>query len=260
MRKFSASVTLMFRELPALERFAAAREAGFEKVEIQVLEAGPADMAREAQRAGVMVYLLNVGMGDFIKGGPGLIGVPGREAEFLDEVRTALSVAKAMDIPFLHLGPSRIPSDTTRSACMATLKGNLAAAIAMAHDYRGTLLLEPLNVADMPDVLMGNMDEAAAMIHAEFQDRLWLMFDIYHVVRNGRDVLASYRRHKDLIKHVQFSDVPGRHEPGTGGIDFAALFAAIEAEGYTGYFGAEYLPSRPTGETFSWVESLGGTK
>lgn len=260
MRKFSASVTLMFRELPALERFAAARKAGFEKVEIQVLEAGPADMLREARQVGVTVHLLNVGMGDFIKGGAGLIGVPGREAEFLGEVRTALSVAKAMDIPFIHLGPSRIPSDATRSACMAVLKSNLAVAIAMAHDHQVTLLLEPLNVADMPDVLMGNLDEAAAMIHAEFAGKLWLMFDIYHVVRNGQDVLETYRRNQDLIKHIQFSDVPGRHEPGTGGIDFAALFAAIEAEGYAGFFGAEYLPSKPTGETFSWLESLGGKK
>lgn len=258
MRKFSTSVTLMFRELPALERFAAARKAGFEKVEIQVLEAGPVDMLRETQLAGVSVHLLNVGMGDFIKGGPGLIGVPGREAEFLGEVGKALDVAKVLGIPLVHLGPSRIPPDTTRAACLATMKNNIATAIAAARDFQATLLLEPLNVADMQDVLMGNLDEAAEMIRSEFAGNLWLMFDIYHVVRNGQDVLESYRRNKDLIKHVQFSDVPGRHEPGTGAIDFATLFEGIEAEGYAGYFGAEYQPSKLTGETFSWIKYLGG--
>ena len=249
----------MFRELPALERFAAARKAGFEKVEIQVLEAVPADMLRETELAGVSVHLLNVGMGDFIKGGPGLIGVPGREADFLGEVGKALSVAKALDISLVHLGPGRIPPGTTRQASLVAMKNNIAAAIAAAGESEVTLLLEPLNVPDMPDVLMGNLDEAAEMIRIEFAGRLWLMFDIYHVVRNGQDVLESYRRNKDLIKHIQFSDAPGRHEPGTGNIDFQSVFSGIEAEGYTGYFGAEYLPSKPTGETLSWMNSLRAT-
>jgi len=181
-------------------------------------------------------------------------------AEFLVEVRKALGVAKMLGIPLVHLGPSRISPGASRAACMVAMKNNIAAAIAAARDFPVTLLLEPLNVADMPDVLMANLDEAAEMICNEFAGKLWLMFDIYHVVRNGQDVLQLYRRNKDLIRHVKFSDAPGRHEPGTGNIDFASLFAGIEAEGYTGYFGAEYLPSKPTGETLCWMKSLGSTK
>lgn len=256
MRKFSTSVTLMFREWPALERFAAARSAGFDKVEIQVIEADPADMQREAKGAGVAIHLLNVGMGDFIQGGPGLIGVPGREADFLGEVVKTLVIAKALAIPFVHLGPGRVPQGMDRDICWGTMKTNISAAVAAADGMSVTLLLEPLNVVDMPTVLLGNIDDAAAMIRSEFADKLWLMFDIYHVARNGQNVADAYRRHKDLIRHVQFSDSPGRHEPGTGSIDFSAVFAGIEAEGYDGYFGAEYLPSKLTSETFSWLEDL----
>ena len=248
----------MFRELPALERFAAARSAGFDKVEIQVIEAAPADMQRETQSAGVDIHLLNVDMGDFIQGGPGLIGVPGREGDFLGEVQKTLAIAKALAISFVHLGPGRVPQDIDRDICLAVMKKNIAAAIEATEGFPVTLLLEPLNTADMPDVLLGNIDEAAAMIRGEFAGKLWLMFDIYHVARNGHDVIGTYRRHKDLIRHIQFSDAPGRHEPGSGGIDFRSLFDGIEAEGYSGYFGAEYLPSRPTQETFAWLRSLSG--
>jgi len=258
MRKFSTSVTLMFRELPALERFAAARNAGFDKVEIQVLEAGPADMARETGQAGVSVLLLNVGMGDFLTGGPGLIGTPGREAEFVLELGKAFDVARALDIPLVHLGPARIPDGMTRETCLATLKKNIAAAVLASKNSSVTLLVEPLNTADMPNVLLRNIDETAAMIRTEFAGKIWLMFDIYHVARNGQNVLETFRRNRDLVKHVQFSDVPGRHEPGTGSLDFEFLFAGIEAEGYAGFFGAEYMPSRPTAETLGWLKTLGG--
>lgn len=258
MRKFSTSVTLMFRELPALERFAAARKAGFDKVEIQVLEAGPADIAREARQAGVGVLLLNVGMGDFLKGGPGLIGMPGREAEFLLELEKALEIARALDIPLVHLGPGRIPEEMTRETCLATLKKNIAAAVQASKNRSVTLLVEPLNTADMTNVLLRDVNETAAMIRAEFAGIVWLMFDIYHVARNGQDVLETFRLNRELVKHVQFSDVPGRHEPGTGSLDFASLFAGIEAEGYEGYFGAEYMPSKPTAETLGWLKTLGG--
>lgn len=256
MRKFSTSVTLMFRELPALERFAAARSAGFDNVEIQVLEALPVDMLREARSARVNIHLLNVGMGDFIRGGPGLIGLPGLEDTFLSEVQKALAIAKALAIPFVHLGPGRVPQGIDRDICLGVMKKNIVAAIAAAAGMPVTLLLEPLNAADMPDVLLGNIDDTAAMIRMEFAGKLWLMFDIYHIARNGQDVIDAYRRNKDLIRHVQFSDAPGRHEPGTGEIDFPSVFAAIEAEGYDGYFGAEYMPSKPTRETFSWLTEL----
>ena len=260
MRRFSTSVTVMFREYPALERLAAARKAGFAQVEIQVLEAAPADIAAAAAAAEVGVLLLNVGMGDFLQGGPGLVGVPGREAQFLDEFGKALGAARAMRAPYVHLGPSRVPAGVSRQDCLATFKENVAAAAAAAVAAGGevTLLIEPLNVADMPDVLLGDVDEAANLIRESFPGKIWLMFDIYHVARSGKDVVESYRRNRDVVRHVQFSDAPGRHEPGTGTIDFASVFAGIDAAGYEGWFGAEYLPTKATLDTLGWMNELGG--
>lgn len=258
MRRFSTSVTLMFREYPALERLAAARKAGFAQVEIQVLEAPPADIAAAAAAADVGVLLLNVGMGDFLQGGPGLAGVPGREVQFRDEFGKALGAARALRTPYVHLGPSRVPAGVSRQDCLATYKANVSGAAAFAGDGEVTLLIEPLNAADMPDVLLGDVDEVAKLIRECFPNRVWLMFDIYHVARSGKDVLAAYQRNRDVVRHVQFSDAPGRHEPGTGSIDFASVFAGIEAAGYQGWFGAEYLPTKATLDTLGWMKDLGG--
>jgi len=258
MRRFSTSVTVMFREYPALERLAAARKAGFAQVEIQLLEAPPAEIAAAAAAADVGVLLLNVGMGDFLLGGPGLAGVPGREAQFLDEFGKALGAARAMRTPYVHLGPSRVPAGVSRQDCLATFKANVAAAAVLAGEGEVTLLIEPLNVADMPDVLLGDVDEVAKLIRESFPGRVWLMFDIYHVARSGKDVVESYRRNRDVVRHVQFSDAPGRHEPGTGAIDFTSVLAGIDAAGYAGWFGAEYLPTKATVDTLGWMNDLDG--
>ena len=119
-------------------------------------------------------------------------------------------------------------------------------------------MIEPLNAADMPDALLGDVDEAANLIRENFPNRVWLMFDIYHVARSGKDVLAAYQRNRDVVRHVQLSDAPGRHEPGTGSIDFASVFAGIDAAGYQGWFGAEYLPTKATLDTLGWTNDLSG--
>lgn len=253
--RFSTSISLMFRERPIGERFAAARAAGFGGVEIQVLAEGdPEQMAVAAEQAGIEVVLLNVGMGDFLGGGAGLSGVPGRESQFLAEFERALLAAQRMKARFLHLGPSRVPSGATRESCLATLLANVRAAVDRTAGSPATLLVEPLNSADTPDVLLGDVDAAAEWLRRHFAGQVWLMFDIYHVARSGLDVLEAFRRNRDVVRHVQFSDVPGRQEPGAGTLDFPALFRGLEAAGYRGWLGAEYFARRPTQETLGWFE------
>ena len=253
--RFSTSISLMFRERPILERFAAARAAGFEGVEIQLLaEGAPDEMAAAARQAGVEVVLINVGMGDFLAGGAGLSGVPGRESQFLAELDRALQAAQSLRSRFVHVGPSRVPAGGSREACLATFEANVGAAVARSADQPVTLLVEPLNTADTPDVLLGDVDAAAAWLRERFAGQAWLMFDIYHVARSGKDVLEAYRRNRDVVRHVQFSDVPGRQEPGAGELDFPALFRGLEAAGYSGWLGAEYFARRPTAETLGWFE------
>ncbi len=253
-RKFSTSISFMFRELPLLDRFAAAKIAGFDGVEIQVLgEGNTAEMAWAAREAGIPVVLVNVDLDDYLQGGPGLSGVPGREATFRAAANQALAAALRLDATFVHLGPSRIPDGVPRERCLETYIANAEAALRMAKDAPFQLLLEPMNPVDTPTALFTDVDQAADILRGALGSRMGLLFDLYHLTMANTDPAAAAARHRDLIRHVQFSDAPGRHEPGTGAIDFPAAFAALEKAGYSGPFGAEYFPSRPTVETLGWL-------
>lgn len=253
----SCSVSMMFREHPILDRFAAARSAGFLGVEIQVLEEGdPAAMAAAARDAGVEVVLINVGMGDLRTGGPGLSGVPGREAEFREALRQTLDASRVLGANRIHLGPSRIPPGTTLEECLAVYRANLAWAVAQAAGHPASLLIEPLNRVESPTILLGDLAEAGQLIQECRSDRVGLQFDIYHAAMNGVEVSQAFHDHLPSIRHVQFADAPGRHEPGTGQIDFAAIFATIAASPYAGWAGAEYLPATSTASSFAWRDTL----
>ncbi len=259
IRKFSTSISFMFRELPLLERFAAAKAAGFDAVEIQVLgEGNPGEMARAAKAADVQVVLVNVDLGDYPQGGPGLSGVPGQEATFRAAVNQAFAAALRLGAAFVHLGPSRIPDGVPRERCLETYIANAEAALKLAQGAPFQLLLEPMNPVDAPTALFTDVDVAAGVLRGALGPQMGLLFDLYHLTMSGADPVAAAARHRDLIRHVQFSDAPGRHEPGTGTIDFPANFAALEDAGYSGWFGAEYFPSRPTAETLGWLEKFQG--
>jgi hydroxypyruvate isomerase len=255
--RFSASVSLMFREFALLERFGAARGAGFKAVEIQLIDEGtPSAMADAAAQAGVEVVLINVGMGDLRQGGPGLSGVPGRQDWFDAAFDCAVDAARVLGTKLIHLGPSRVMPGTSRAACLAAYRRNLASAVSRIAGTDLQLVIEPLNTTDLPDVLLSDLGLAAALID-ELGGRLGLLFDIYHTAMNGIDPAEAFSAHRGLIRHVQFSDAPGRHEPGTGDLDFERIFSRIVASGYRGWVGAEYYPSRPTLETLGWLESFG---
>jgi hydroxypyruvate isomerase len=248
----------MFRELPILERFAAARAAGFDGVEIQALEEGDsAAMAEAARAAGATVVLVNVDMGDFRAGGPGLSGVPGREEAFRNAVGRTLDAARVLGAGLIHLGPSRIPPESNRAACFEVYRRNIEMAVAAAAGHPARLLIEPLNVIDSPTILLADFSEATELIRAVGSERLGLQFDIYHAAMNGVDVLRTFHDTLPSIGHIQFSDAPGRHEPGTGRIEFAAIFTAIAASSYSGWAGAEYFPATTTAASFGWLEPLG---
>lgn len=254
----STSVTLMFRETPFLERFAAAREAGFAGVEIQVLEGPVEETARALADVDIAPVLLNLDMGDLMQGGPGLSGVPGRESDFQRAAEQGAAAAEALGVPLVHLGPSRIPEGVSREDCLACYRRNVEFVLKLDlfDSGRAQPLLEPMNNVDLPDALFTDIDEAAAMLENEFQSRLGLQFDVYHVAKNGMDVLEVWQRLQGQARHVQFSDVPDRHEPGTGTVDFAAVFAAIESSIYDGWVGAEYMPANGTENSFGWMSLL----
>jgi hydroxypyruvate isomerase len=252
--RFSTSITTMFREWPSLERPARAKAAGFDAVEIQILDAPARDMAKAARDAGVEIVLLNAGMGDLRDGGPGLSGVPGREKAFADEIARTIDNATALGCRQVHAGPCRLAPGVARGDALKVYRDNLASAAARANAAGIRLLLEPMNPIDLPNALMTDVREAAQMIRDHLRDKVGLQFDIYHVAMNGDDVAGAFADVMDVVSHVQFSDIPGRVEPGAGTLDFASIFEAIEGLHYRGWLGAEYTPKRPTLDSLGWLK------
>ena len=258
MLKFSTSISFMFGEYPFLERFQAAADAGFGGVEIQFVEAEADAMAAAATSAGVDIVLLNVDMGDLLAGGPGLSAVPGRERAFAEAVAKGAELAEASGARFLHLGPSLVPQGESRERCIAAYIENVKAALRLPALDSGTVLplLEPMNTVDMPTAVFTDYSEAAALLQQEFGDRVGLQFDIYHVEKGGASAAALWEDLLPQIWHVQFSDTPARSAPGTGELDFAALFRLIADSDYAGWTGAEYFPQGPTSDSLGWLTDV----
>lgn len=255
MRRFSTSVSMMWRDLAIPDRFRAAKAAGFVGVEIQVpAEAPPGEWAAAAAAADLPVLLINLDMGDFLGGGPGLSGVPGREVAFDAALAAGVEAARILKPAFLHIGPSRVPDGVSRDACVAVYRANAARAAAATAGLGVQLVVEAVNRMEVPTALIGSTAEAAA--EAEASGALKLLFDLYHAAAGGEEPVASYRAYADRVAHVQFSDLPGRQPPGAGTLDFRALFAGLEAAGYAGIYGAEYMSFAGTGETLGWMAAL----
>ena len=257
MLRFCANVSWLFREVPFLQRPEAARRAGFSGIEFHSAEGHTAaEVLRAASAADVTVALFNAWPGDFLEGGPGLSGVPGREAEF------RLAVQRACDFGAVvgggagvQIGQSRVPPGTSRDQCMQVYVENLRYAAAELAQAGCRVLVEPMNETDWPGVLVRDVSTALAAIAETGDPRIGLQFDTYHHCMAGEDVAAAVDELGGRIAHLQFSDAPGRHEPGTGNIEFDALFRALERRKYPHWVAAEYRPSRPTLETLAWLNT-----
>ncbi|MCH2555943.1 MAG: TIM barrel protein [Alcanivorax sp.] len=245
MPRIAANLTLLFNELPFLERPAAAAAAGFQGVECLFPYDGPATELRAAlDQAGLPLVLFNLPPGDWRAGERGLAGLPGREAEFRDGLDQALAYAEALDCPRLHCMAGIPGADLAPHRALDTLIANLdhAAGRCAAHDR--VLTLEPINSRlDMPGYLIDTPGRARAVIEALNHPAVRLQYDLYHARVMGEELFASLAEYLPLIEHVQFADHPGRHQPGTGDLPLAALLEHLDTLGYSGWASAEYLPS-----------------
>jgi hydroxypyruvate isomerase len=259
MRKFSANISTMFKERPFLDRFAAARRAGFDTVEIQFPYDFPAaDVAAAARDAGVSVDLINMPPGDYAAGERGLAALPGEanDLRFFRAVYQALDYAIALGARKIHCIAGIVPAGAARAECLTALAPRLHFAATAFQREHVRALVEPINDRDMPGFVVPTVAAALAAIDAARHENLYLQADLYHMARMGEDHAAMLRLAGRRLGHVQFSDLPGRGEPGAGTLDFKALFAAAEAAGYRGLFAAEYTPTRRTEDTLGWMTAL----
>lgn len=253
MPRFCANLSMLFTERPFPERFAAARAAGFEAVEFQFPYDWPAELlADRLQAAGVRAVLHNLPAGDWAAGDRGIAADPARSAEFRAGLPRALAYARALGVPQLNLLAGRAPAGLSPEATQDTLLENIRLAARALAGEGLTLLIEPINTRDVPGFLVHRSDQALALIDAAGEPNVRLQFDLYHAQRMEGDLAATLARALPRISHVQFADNPGRHQPGTGELNFEFLFAELDRLGYAGHVGAEYLPQGRTEDSLGW--------
>lgn len=252
MLKFSANLSLLFTERPLSERFSAARAAGFSAVEIQFpYELDIPTLKTLLQENTLELVLINVPAGDFMAGGNGLACVPGKEEEFRKAVDTAREYAEALGVPRINVLAGRKPAEYSHEDCLAVLTENLRHASHAFHKAGIGTVVEAINLFDMPGFLIHSVADMQQL--CEHNSRLKMQFDCYHMSRMGEDVLEALHSNLPLIGHIQFADNPGRHEPGTGHIDYKPVFSLLKSSDYQGWCGAEYLPSKRTEDTLGWL-------
>jgi hydroxypyruvate isomerase len=254
MPRFAANLGFLFTEHPFLDRFAAARAAGFDAVEFSApyLHPGREIAARLADN-GLECELFNLPLGEH-GGGPtaGIACHPERVADFRKGVALALEYAAALGTRRMNCiaGVAREGDDA--GACEGTLVENLRYAAGELGRAGCELVIEPINTHDAPGFFVATAAHGANLVSQVGSANFGLQCDLYHTMMMGDDPEAVLARHVGVIRHIQFADVPGRHEPGTGTMDFAQLFETIDRLGYRGWVAAEYRPSKPTRDTLHW--------
>lgn len=257
MPRFSANLTMLFTELLFLDRFAAAARAGFHAVEFLFpYEFDTADIAGALNTNGLSLVLHNLPAGDWAAGERGIACHPARTAEFRDGVGRAIRYATALRCPHVNCLAGIVPPGTTAEHARATLIENLRFAATALKEAGITLVMEPVNTRDIPGFFVSRTAQALSIMDEAGVGNLELQYDIYHAQVMEGDLANTLATHLDRIGHIQIADNPGRHEPGTGEINFPYLFARIDALGYCGHVGCEYKPKDGTAEGLGWYSAM----
>jgi hydroxypyruvate isomerase len=256
-RRVAAHVGYLFTELPLVDRFSAARDAGFEAVDLSDIARHPLDdILTGMQRSGLPLLQTTAAAGSRDRREPGLAALPGREQEFRAGCRAVLPYVEATGLRFVHV-TSGIPGpEVTFEQSHATYRDNLRFALDLLAPHRVVVLIEPINPTDLPGYFMHTLALARQVIAGIGHYDLKLLFDVYHLAMSGLDSVQAFRDSQRDIGHVQLADHPGRHEPGTGTIDFAGLMDAADMTDYRGWFSAEYLPLGRTVAGLGWLAAL----
>jgi hydroxypyruvate isomerase len=257
--RYDVNCSILFTELPLLERPAAARQAGFGAVEFWWPFASPVPTDREADAfvrsirdAGVQLVGLNFFAGDMPAGERGVLSIPQRSNEFRDNIDATLGIGEQLGCPaFNALYGNRV--DDVAPEEQDELAGeNLALAATRAARLNGTVVVEP--VSGTPSYPLKTAADALAVIDRVGERNVGLLADLYHLAVNGDDVDKVIAEHTARIAHVQIADNPGRNEPGTGSLPLEEQLGALETNGYTGWVGLEYKPSAASVDSFAWLE------
>lgn len=253
MPKFAANLSMMFNEVPFIERFGAARAAGFDAVEFLFPYAfEPDEIVERLERFDLELVLHNMPPGDWANGERGMACDPRRIGEFQDGVGLALDYAKELGVRRLHCMAGKTHAAVTPERAHTTYVSNLRFAAHACAVHGIDLLIEPINRFDMPGYFLNGTQQATAVIAEVAVSNLFLQYDVYHMQRMEGELANTLRANLPLIGHIQVADVPGRHEPGTGEINFPFLFKLLDEIGYSHWIGCEYTPAGDTVAGLGW--------
>jgi hydroxypyruvate isomerase len=257
MPRFAANLSMLFTELPFMERFAAARTAGFEAVEYLFPYAfEKTELAKALKTNGLHQVLHNLPAGNWDAGDRGMACDPARVDEFRSGVVLGIEYATTLGCPQLNCLAGKLPAGVSADLARATLVANLAFAAEKLKAAGLRLLMEPINYFDIPGFFLNRTDQAAAIQDEVGSDNLFIQYDIYHAQRMEGELGNTLKNNLARIGHIQLADNPGRNEPGTGEINYAWLFKHLDAIGYTGWIGCEYKPKTNTVDGLGWIKEL----
>ncbi len=253
MLRFSANLSTLFKEVPFPERPAAAAAAGFRCVEMQFLyDTTAKTLAADLERLSLEVSVINVPAGDLVEGGEGNAAIRDRQEDFragVEMCRRYADILRPRNVNVLAGAPAEARD---KPDCLKVLAENLHYAGQALSGVSVGVVVEAINTVDRPGFLLSTPEDVMAAMDAADHANLSMEFDIYHMAMMRIPVVNAFRTHLDRIGHIQFADAPKRNEPGTGTVDFDAVFAAIRESEYDGWAAAEYFPKGTTEEGLGW--------
>ena len=256
MPRFAANLSMLFTEVPMLDRYARAAAAGFSAVELQFPYEAPAAVIRERLKAhGLRMVLHNFPAGDFAAGDRGIACDPARVAEFRAGVTQAIAYATTLGVPQLNCLAGKAPAGVDEATLRATFLDNVHHAATACRAAGLKLLMEPINTYDVPGFWLNSTAKAVGVIDELGLDNVYVQYDVYHAQRCEGELAGTLARYLPYIAHVQVADNPGRFEPGTGEINYPFIFQHLHRIGYTGFVGCEYKPAGQTEDGLGWLET-----
>ncbi len=259
MPRFSANLSMLFTERDFLDRFDAAAAAGFKGVEyLGPYDHTPDEVAARLKKNGLSQVLFNVPSGNWAGGERGIAVLPDRVEEFRAGVDKAITYARALGCPQVNCLAGIAPAGVDAKTAEDVFVGNLKFAADKLEKAGVKLLIEAINTRDIPGFFLTTSDQALAIIDSVGSKNLFFQYDIYHMQIMEGDLARTMEANLGRIAHIQLADNPGRHEPGTGEINYPFLYEFIDRIGYSGWVGAEYKPKAGTEAGLGWFRPFAG--
>lgn len=250
-----ANLSFLFTDLPMMERFKAVKEAGLKRVEFMFpYDLDLDELKKELETNDLEFVLFNLPAGDWGAGERGIALDPRRKDEFKEGVAKAIPIAQALNVKQINCLVGKALPDLSEEEQRATLIENLRYAATELQKANIKLLVEPLNHFDAPGFYLNTTDDVVKLLSEIGHDNIFLQYDTYHAAREGEDLIKVLEEKLPSIAHIQIADNPGRHQPGTGELDYKAFFAALEKVGYKYAVSMEYVPEPDTVKSLEWIE------